>query len=138
MEQVDIVRAVVYNEGNVLVLRNAVENHEEPYAGRWELPGGKIEHEEDHEEAVHREIEEETGLSCRLVEDLERIDVIEDGVRAACWFYLMEAPSREVTLSDEHMEHRWIEPDAYQDMDWYYESGFPIPVLERVKGDIRG
>jgi ADP-ribose pyrophosphatase YjhB (NUDIX family) len=33
------------------------------YMGRWDLPGGRLEFGEQPETALHREIEEETGLS---------------------------------------------------------------------------
>lgn len=39
-----------------------------PYLGKWDLPGGRLEFGETPETALHREIEEETGLTdVRLV-----------------------------------------------------------------------
>ena len=35
-------------------------------AGRWELPGGKVEPDESAEAALHRELDEELGVSVRL------------------------------------------------------------------------
>ncbi|MCM2576559.1 NUDIX hydrolase [Streptomyces meridianus] len=40
-----------------------IERGEEPYAGRWALPGGFVRREESAEEAARRELAEETGLS---------------------------------------------------------------------------
>ena len=40
-----------------------IERGAEPFLGSYALPGGFVEYGEDIEEAIHREIEEETGLS---------------------------------------------------------------------------
>src|SRR3954468_9313736 len=40
-----------------------VERGQEPYAGRWALPGGFLEPAESAESAARRELAEETGLS---------------------------------------------------------------------------
>ena len=50
--------AFVERSGRYLVL----ERGQEPYRGRWELPGGFVEAGESPAEAVRREIFEETGL----------------------------------------------------------------------------
>lgn len=45
-------------DGAVLLIRKA----RGPYTGRWDLPGGQIEFGETPEEALRREVNEETGL----------------------------------------------------------------------------
>jgi ADP-ribose pyrophosphatase YjhB (NUDIX family) len=50
--------ALVERDGRYLVLQRG----QEPYRGRWELPGGFVEQRETPAEGVRREIFEETGL----------------------------------------------------------------------------
>jgi len=40
-----------------------IERKHDPYAGQWAIPGGFIEMDEELEDAVARELEEETGLT---------------------------------------------------------------------------
>ncbi len=57
---VPIVRALVADaRGRLLLLRRASTGHAE---GRWCLPGGKVDYGVTMEEAVRRELAEETGL----------------------------------------------------------------------------
>jgi 8-oxo-dGTP pyrophosphatase MutT (NUDIX family) len=58
---------VIFNdEAKVLLLRKADE-------GRWCIPKGQVEEGETYEEAALREIQEECGLVCRLLEKLTEV-----------------------------------------------------------------
>jgi len=67
------VGAVVVAEGALLLVQRA----RPPHAGRWSIPGGRVERGETLAAAVEREVLEETGLRVRcgeLVGWVERID----------------------------------------------------------------
>jgi ADP-ribose pyrophosphatase YjhB (NUDIX family) len=80
------VGAVIFDGGNVLL----IERGQEPLKGWWTLPGGLVEAGERLDEALRREVIEETGL---LVEPLtvaaifERI--IDDGEGRAEFHYVI-------------------------------------------------
>jgi SAM-dependent methyltransferase len=55
--------AFIRKENNILLVKRNIE----PFEGQWSLPGGFIEQDETVEEALTREIEEETGLKVKLI-----------------------------------------------------------------------
>lgn len=59
---VDVKGLVFDEEGKLMLLK-------EP-AGTWDLPGGRMEHGENFEQALQRECQEELGVSCTLLEPL--------------------------------------------------------------------
>jgi ADP-ribose pyrophosphatase YjhB (NUDIX family) len=58
------VGAILFDRGGRLLL---VERANEPNRGQWSLPGGRVEPGESGEQAVLREVAEETGLAVAIV-----------------------------------------------------------------------
>lgn len=84
-----------------------------PNAGKWWLPGGMVDHNEDPWVAAQRELEEETGLELapfpRLIGIDHRVDVEGTGPVLDCFFYggiLDDLPT--VRLSSEHDQHAFL------------------------------
>ena len=59
-ERVIVVAAVIEQDGRFLVARRLRGTH---LAGYWEFPGGKVQDDETHEEALRRELVEELGTT---------------------------------------------------------------------------
>ncbi len=74
------VGGVIVDRGRTVLIRRGTE----PLLGQWSIPGGTIEVGETIEEAVHRELREETGLEVRVLELIELFDRIyfENGAAA--------------------------------------------------------
>jgi len=53
-----------------------VKRKKEPYKGRWAIPGGFIEMDEELEDAVARELKEETGLTGIRLEQLRTFGTV--------------------------------------------------------------
>ena len=90
--------------GRLLLIRRG----HEPGAGLWSLPGGRIERGETDEQAVAREILEETGLrvACgRLVGTAELPGL--DGAVADVRDYLATVTGGELAAGDDAADVRW-------------------------------
>lgn len=60
------VAAVIVKNNKILLEKRAIE----PFKGYWCLPGGHVEHGETAQQAVKREVKEETGLEVKKTEFL--------------------------------------------------------------------
>ena len=58
------VDGVILENGEILLIKRAGE----PFKGKWALPGGFVEYNEKVEDAVIREIREETGVNAEIKE----------------------------------------------------------------------
>lgn len=99
--------AFIACEGRYLVLRRA----QEPYAGAWDLPGGFVESGETPQEAVEREIADETGLQ---VAELRIIGAYtsrygDGGKWTVDVAFEGRAAGTDVRLSEEKSEAAWVE-----------------------------
>jgi 8-oxo-dGTP diphosphatase len=74
---VPCVGAVVHDAAGRLLL---IQRGHDPHRGRWSLPGGRIEAGESAEEAVVREVREETGLDVSAGRPVGRVQIPGGGV----------------------------------------------------------
>jgi 8-oxo-dGTP diphosphatase len=79
------VGAVLIHQGKVLLIRRG----KEPLRGRWVVPGGTVELGETLEQALVREVREETGLVVRPLEVVAVFDRIEREGDAVRYHYVI-------------------------------------------------
>jgi ADP-ribose pyrophosphatase YjhB (NUDIX family) len=102
---------IVDPEGRVLLGRRAFE----PHVGLWDLPGGFIHEAEDVLAALHREVQEETGLAIEPDGLLGTWnEPYQDGRTVLCITWFARA-SGEPTAADDVAELRWF---AEEDVPW--------------------
>jgi 8-oxo-dGTP pyrophosphatase MutT (NUDIX family) len=111
------VKGLIFREGRVLLLHRRDDLDLLP--GLWDLPGGGVEEGESPEEALVREVREETGYSVRVGRPVHlwithsklRSGEMVTGIIAS--FECTTRSSRDPQVDhDEHTEFRWVERDA--------------------------
>ena len=123
------VGGVVVRDGRALLIRRG----KEPLYGRWVVPGGTVELGESLEDALVREMEEETGLRVEPVEILTVFDRIhrEEGQVVHHFVivdYLCRWRSGEARAGSDALEVAWASASELAAYD------LPAKALEVVRG----
>ena len=113
-----ILGGVVVKDNRVLIIQRSAD--EEAYPNLWEIPSGKREPFEKSEDAVVREVKEETGLDVEVVMPIsvfefkvEKPDEIRDATQIN--FLVKLKGDQEVKISDEHQNFAWITKNEVKD-----------------------
>ena len=107
------VGAVVLGPKGVLLVRR----DKDPGKGLWSIPGGGVEVGETQPEAVVREVQEETGIECEVIELISTDDVILHDADGRVEFhyllnhYLTRAVGGEISQESPEAEVRWFNLD---------------------------
>ena len=79
----------------------------------WSLPKGKLDSGESFEDAALREVEEETGMRCRLLDELDPVEYRDNKGRQKLVRYWLMAVDEDPGFmpNDEVDELRWVPPE---------------------------
>lgn len=104
------VGGVTIREGHALIMRRAYE----PLKGQWSIPGGGLDVGEMIVEGVRREVEEETGIQVRVLEQIETFErILRDGEGRVQYHYvildyLCEQVGGELRVGGDATDAAWV------------------------------
>jgi 8-oxo-dGTP diphosphatase len=119
-----VVAAALQERGRLLAARRSAPPE---LAGRWELPGGKVEPGEDSKRALVRELREELGIGAELVARVPGEWPLKPGYVLRVWTArLLSGSPRPL---EDHDELRWLGPDEIWSVDWLDQD---VPAVKAV------
>jgi len=106
------VSAVIFREGRILLVRRA----RSPGKGFYSRPGGRVEFGESLHAALHREVDEETGLRIEIGGLAGWREVLPGTSGSTAHFVILSFATRwragEPVLNDELDDFAWVQPDS--------------------------
>lgn len=119
------VGTVCFRGEDVLLIRRGTK----PLAGDWSMPGGRIEFGERAEDAALRELEEETGVTARLIGLVDVVDAIFSSrtTGAVARHYLLFDyaavwVSGELVAGDDADHAEWMSPARLAELPLWVET----------------
>lgn len=92
-----------------------IKRKNEPYKGMWAIPGGFLEMDEELEDAVARELEEETGLSGVRLEQMRTYGTIGRDPRGrmvtVVFFGIVDENNTKIKAGDDAAQEKWFDVD---------------------------
>lgn len=141
-----VVTFFIVHNGKVLLV-------EHPRYGKWIPPGGHIELDEDPEQALYREIQEETGLEVDILSTKPKpqsadtkfiltpnyVDVHEANPphRHIAFTYFARARSPYFVKSDEHTQLKWFTPVELHDARYGLSESIKFYAVNALAAEAR-
>ncbi|MFF3203424.1 (deoxy)nucleoside triphosphate pyrophosphohydrolase [Streptomyces sp. NPDC002962] len=114
-ERIVVVGAALLDAGRLLAARRSAPPE---LAGRWELPGGKVERGEAPEAALVRELREELGIEAETVGRVPGEWPLRPPYVLQVWTARLRPDSAAPEPLQDHDELRWLTPAEIWDVDW--------------------
>ncbi|MDI1456126.1 (deoxy)nucleoside triphosphate pyrophosphohydrolase [Streptomyces sp. ATE26] len=121
-----VVGAALLDAGRLLAARRSAPPE---LAGRWELPGGKVEPGERPEDALTRELAEELGIDAEPVERVPGEWALKPPYVLRVWTARLRPGSAAPRPLQDHDELRWLTPERLWEVPWLDQD---VPAVREV------
>lgn len=126
-ERIVVVGAALLDGGRLLAARRSAPAE---LAGRWEVPGGKVEAGERPEDALVRELREELGIDAEPVERVPGEWPLRTPYVLWVWTARLLPGSRAPRPLQDHDELRWLAPAEVWDVAWLDQD---VPAVRQIE-----
>jgi ADP-ribose pyrophosphatase YjhB (NUDIX family) len=120
----------------VLLIRRDLE----PFRGKWALPGGFVRVEESLEDAIRRELQEETGISQVFLEQLYTFGDVDrdprERVVTVAYYALVKLSDHRVKAATDARDAAWFAVSEAGGLAFDHDRILAV-ALERLKGKVR-
>ncbi|MGW6905252.1 (deoxy)nucleoside triphosphate pyrophosphohydrolase [Streptomyces sp. NPDC054940] len=121
-----VVGAALLDGGRLLAARRSAP---EELAGRWELPGGKVEPGEAPEAALVRELREELGVDAEVIERVPGQWPLKSPYVLQVWTARLLPGTPDPKPLEDHDALRWLGSGEFWDVDWLDQD---VPAVREV------
>jgi len=119
--------AIIVDDKKILcVQRNKAKYEYISY--KYEFPGGKLEEEENEEEALKREIAEELNLEINVIEKFLVVNHEYLDFNLTMHSYLCKASTEKLILK-EHINSKWLNKNELIELDW---AAADLPIVSKL------
>ena len=128
---------------NVIAVYDQTRQHilmcrrrKDPYKGKLNFVGGKLEPGESSEDAAYRELQEETGITPKDIRLVHLMDMVYYTYHMTIEVYTGRL-LRNVTVSGEENDLLWLAADEdFEDMHRFAGEGNIAHIIEMIRDDI--
>lgn len=124
-----VVGAVIVEDGEVLCAQRPADKN---LPLKWEFPGGKIEADESHEDALKRELKEELDCTIEVLDSIDTTVYEYDFGTVELTTYYAKVIDGEIKRL-EHHSLRWVERHALHELKW---APADIPAIKKIQENV--
>ena len=113
MKNIEVVAAVICKDGKIFATQRGYGE----WKDWWEFPGGKVEPEETHTDALKREIREELDTEIEVGDLLTAVEYDYPNFHLTMHCYICSVINGQLLLR-EHEDARWLASDEMESVKW--------------------
>ncbi|MFL6423637.1 MAG: NUDIX domain-containing protein [Nitrososphaeraceae archaeon] len=113
---VAVIGVVILDDNRILLLKRSPQRRTSP--NKWQTPSGFLKEGESAEEAVLREVEEETMLAGTINKSGKSFEILDEWARWIIIPFLIAVESDKVVIdTNEHSQFKWIRVDEISNFE---------------------